>query len=126
MFEDVFSQNWWGSLYKDIRNYLSSCVLCAEMNTGYSPKIPLHPLNVPEGHFCSVHVDLLKIHTPSRGFNYILVIIYYEEFILKFGACKHLCIISDNEFINKWSKALNDLLGFKSIRTSVYKPTSIH
>ena len=88
---------------------------------GHSPKISLHPLDVPEGPFCSVHVDLLKIHTLSRGFSYILVIIddfskfvvtkalkkktasvviksIYEEFILKFGVCKNLCIISDNGF----------------------------
>ena len=92
-------------------------------------------------------MDLLKFHTPSRGKNYILVIIdsfsklvstkaikkktactvikaIYEEFILKFGMCKHLSIISDNglEFINSLSKTLYKLLGVKSIKTSVYKP----
>ena len=78
--------------------------------------------------FQTIHVDLLKFHTPSKGNNFILVIIdafpkfvitnaikkrtactvikaIYEEFILKFGMCKHLSIISDNglEFINRWS-----------------------
>ena len=50
----------------------------------------------------------------------------YEEFILKFGICKHLSIISDNgnEFINSWSKTLYKLLGVKSIKTTVYKPSS--
>ena len=50
----------------------------------------------------------------------------YEEFMLKFGMCKHLSIISDNglEFINRWSKTVCKLLGVKSIRTSVYKPTT--
>ena len=40
--------------------------------------------------------------------------------------CKHLSIISDNglEFINSWSKTVYKLLGVKSIRTSVYKPTT--
>ena len=40
--------------------------------------------------------------------------------------CKHLSIISDNglEFRNRWSKTLYKLLGVKSIRTSVYKPTT--
>ena len=40
--------------------------------------------------------------------------------------CKHLSIISDNglEFINGWSKTLYKLLGVKSIKTSVYKPTT--
>ena len=50
----------------------------------------------------------------------------YEEFILKFGMCKHLSIISDNglEFINGWSKTVYKLLGVKSFKTSVYKPTT--
>ena len=40
--------------------------------------------------------------------------------------CKHLSIISDNglEFINSWSKTVYKLLGVKSIKTSVYKPTT--
>ena len=50
----------------------------------------------------------------------------YEEFILKFGMCKHISIISDNglEFINRWSITVYKLLGVKSIRTSMYKPTT--
>ena len=48
----------------------------------------------------------------------------YEQFILQFGMCKHISIISDNglEIINSWSKTLYKLLGVKSIKTSVYKP----
>ena len=115
-------------------------------NTGHSPKIPLNPLEITSA---PIHVDLLKFHTPSNGNNFILVIIdafskfvitkaikkkmactvikaIYEEFILKFGMCKHLSIISDNGlvFINSWSKTLYKLLGVKSIKTSVYKPTT--
>ena len=118
-------------------------------NTGHSPKIPLNQLEIPSAAFQSIHVDLLKFHAPSRGSNYILVIIdsfskcvitkaikkktactvikaIYEEFILKFGMCLHLSIISDNglEFINGWSKTLYKLLGVKSIKTSVYTPTT--
>ena len=118
-------------------------------NTGHSPKIALNPLEIPSAPFQTIYVDLLKFHTPSKGNNFILVIIdafskfvitkaikkktactviktIYEEFILKFGMCKHLSIISDNglEFINSWSKTLYKLLGVKSIKTSVYKPTT--
>ena len=149
MFRSAILHVWWPSLYKDIQNYVSSCRLCAEMNTGHQPHIPLHPLEIPDGPFHTIHVDLLKFHTPSRGFNYVLVIIdafskfvvtkalkrktasvvikaIYEEFILKFGVFKHLCIISDNglEFVNKWSKSLYELLGIKSVRTTAYKPSS--
>ena len=75
-------------------------------------------IEIPSAPFQTIHVDLLKFHTPSRGNNYIFVIIdsfpkfvitkvikkktactviksIYEEFILKFGMCEHLSIISD-------------------------------
>ena len=112
-------------------------------------KYPLNPLEIPSASFQTIHVDLLKFHTPSRGNNHILVIIdafskfvitkatknktvwtvikaIYQEFILKFGMCKHLSIISDKglEFINSWSKTVYTLLGVQSIKTSVYKPTT--
>ena len=94
-------------------------------------------------------MDLLKFHTPSRGYNYILLIIdlfsngviakaikkktdskviktIYEEFILMFGMCKHLSIISDNELeiINSLSKTVYKLVGVELIKASVYIPTT--
>ena len=129
MYEDAIRHFWWINIYKDIQNYVSSCKLCLKTNTGHSPKIPLNPLEIPCAPFQTIHVDLLKFRTPSKGNNCILVIIdafskfvitkaikkktacavikaIYEEFIIKFGMCKHLSIISDNglEFINRWSK----------------------
>ena len=102
-----------------------------ETNTGHLLNIQLNPFDIPDGTYHTIHVDLLKFHTSSKGFKYIIVIIdsfskfvitkairnktaktviksIYEEFILKFGICKHLSIISDNgnEFINSWSKSL--------------------
>ena len=91
MYENALNKIWWNNMYKDIQNYVSSCTLCMETNTGHLPNIPLHP---------------------SKGYNYILVIIdsfskfvitkairhktatsvikvIYEEFILKFGICKN-------------------------------------
>ena len=149
MYEHALKKVWWNKMYRDIQNYVSSCRLCMETNTGHLPNIPLNPLDIPDGPFHTIHVDLLKFHTPSKGFNYILVIIdsfskfvitkairnktaknvikaICEEFILKFGICKHLSIMSDNgnEFISGWSKTLYKLLGVKSIGTSVYKPSS--
>ena len=143
MYEDAIRHFWWNNIYKDMQSYVSSCILCLKTNTGHSPKIHLNPLKIPSAPFQTIHVDLLKFHTPSRGNNFIIVIIdafskfkkktacsviraIYEEFILKFGMYKHLSIISDiqQELINRWSKSLYKLLGVKTIRTSVYKPTT--
>ena len=131
MYEDAIRHCWWNNIYKDMHNYVSSCKLCLKTNTGHSPKIPLTQLEIPSAPFQTIHVDLLKFHTPSKGNNFNLVIIdafskfvitkaikkktagtvikaINEEFILKFRMCKHLSIISDNglEFINRWSKTL--------------------
>ena len=63
-------------MYKDNQNYVSSCTWCMETNTCYFPHILLNPLDIPDGPFHTIHVDLLKFHTSSRCYNYILVIIY--------------------------------------------------
>ena len=119
MYEDAIRNFWWNNIYKDIQNYVSSCKLCLKTNTGPSPKIPLNPLEIPSAPFQTIQMDLLKFHTPSKGNNFIIVILdafskfvitkaikkktactvikaIYEEFILQFGMCKHLLIISDN------------------------------
>ena len=149
MYDDAIRHSWWNNIYKDMQNYVSSCKLCLKTNTWHSPKIHLNPLEIPSIPIQTIHVDLLKFHTPSKGNNFMLVIIdafkkfvitkaikkktacavitaIYEEFILNFGVCKHLSIISDNglEFVNRLSKVLYKLVGVKSIRTSLYKPTT--
>ena len=149
MYQEAISKVWWSSLYKNLQNYVSSCKLCLETNTGHLPKVPLKSLEIPRAPFKTIQIDLLSFHTPSKGYKYILVIIdsfsrhvviektknknsftimkiLYEKFILKYGFFEELCIISDNgtELVSSWSKALYKLLGITSIRTSVYKPSS--
>ena len=51
------------------------CKLYLKTNTGHSPKIPLNSFEIPSAPFQTIHVDLLKFHTPSKGNNFILVII---------------------------------------------------
>ena len=65
----------WNIIYKDMQNYVSSCKLCLKTNTGHSPQIPLTQLEIPSAPFQTIHVDLLRFHTPSKVNNFILVII---------------------------------------------------
>ena len=67
MYEDAIRHFWWNNIYKDMQNDVSSCKLCLKTNTGHSPKIPLNPLEIPSAHFQTIHVVLLKFHTPSKG-----------------------------------------------------------
>ena len=117
MYENALKKVYWNNMYKYIQNYVSSCRSCMETNTGHLPNVPLNPLDIPDGQFHTIHVDLLTFHTSSKGFNYILVIIdyfsksvitktirnktgqtviksIYEEFIWMLGLCKLLYIIS--------------------------------
>ena len=69
MYEDAI-RFWWNNIYKDMQNYGSSCKLCLNTNTGHS-----------SAHFQTIHVDLLKFLTLSKGNNFILVIIiFYMRF----------------------------------------------
>ena len=66
-----------------MQNYVSSCRLCLKTNTGHSLTIPLNPLGIPSAPFQTIHVDLLKFHTPSKGNNFILVIInMFSKFVI--------------------------------------------
>ena len=75
MYEDVFQHFWWNNIYKDMQNYVSSCKLCLKTNTEHSPNIPLNQLEIPSVHVQTINVDVLKFHTPSKGNNFIIVII---------------------------------------------------
>ena len=51
----------------------------------------------------------------------------YQEWFLRFGFLKHICyVVHDNglEFVNKWNKALFEIINVKSMKTSVYNPSS--
>ena len=147
MYMEAQKKVFWCHMYSDIQNYVGSCKLCMECNTGHAPKVPLVPLEAETQLFGTVHCDLLKFSKPSRGYNYILVLVdshsrfvvlkelrnktgscvlkaIYKEWILKFGIMSHLIHDCGLEFINSWNKMLCELTGIKSIKTSAYRPQS--
>ena len=66
-----------------MQNYVSSCKLCLKTNTEHSTKVQINPLEIPSAPFQTIHVVLLKFHTPSRGNNYMLVIIdSFSKFVI--------------------------------------------
>ena len=73
LYEDAIRHFWWNNIYKDIQNYVAGCKLCLKSDTGHSQRIHLNPLEIPSAPFQTIHVDLLKLHTPSKGNNFILV-----------------------------------------------------
>ena len=142
MYHSALSRFWWPGTYTYFENYVASCKVCLQSYKGHYTKIPLKPLSIPDGVFHTLHV----IHTHSKCFRYMLVIIdafskfvvvkclkskhanivtkaIYQEWFLRFGFPKHICyVVHDNglEFVNKWNKALFEIINVKSIKTSVY------
>ena len=134
----------------DVALYVKACKKCAEAKRGHYAKAPLVPLPVPEGPFRTLHIDTMKLHTPSCGYNYVLTIVdafskllitkalknksaiaiskaIFECVIQRYGCVvRELVVISDNakELTMSYTKALYKLLGVKNIKITPFSPSS--
>ena len=129
MYEDAIRHFWW-NIYKDTKDYFKPIRNTQCTFSNYSCGFIKVPYTVKRKQFHFSHYRRVKKIVITKAIKNktacTVIKAIYEEFILKFGMCKHLSIISDNglEFINRWSKTLYKLLGAKSITTSVYKLTT--
>ena len=116
----IKTRYFWPSMYKDINNYIKSCILCAQFNPRRQ-KTPgaLKPIKPPEGVWQLVSMDFHGPITPTsqRGNKYIIsltdvlskfvvtkavrdntaqtaVRFLKEDIITKFGTPR--CILTDN------------------------------
>ena len=141
---------YWPNMSTDVANYVRACPKCAETKYGNYSKAPLIPLPVPNGPFRVLHIDTLKLQTPSNGYNYILTIVdsfskllitkalknktaltiskaIFECVIQRYGCMvKELIIVSDNakELTMSYTKALYQLFGIKNITITPFSPSS--
>ena len=75
MYSKASTRFYWIGMYSDMQNYVSSCRLCMQTNTGHPPKVALKPLPVSTEPFASIHIDLLRFYSPYRKNQYIIVLI---------------------------------------------------
>ena len=75
MYSKASTRFYWIGMYSDMQNYVSSCRLCMQTNTGHPPKVALKPLPVSTEQFASIHIDLLRFYSPYRKNQYIIVLI---------------------------------------------------
>uniref|UniRef100_A0A8C6LC12 Gypsy retrotransposon integrase-like protein 1 n=1 Tax=Nothobranchius furzeri TaxID=105023 RepID=A0A8C6LC12_NOTFU len=67
---------WWSSLYKDVKEYVSACHVCAQQKgTNQPPAGLLSPLPVPSRPWSHIALDFVCGLPLSRGFNVILTIV---------------------------------------------------
>ncbi|CAF4644584.1 unnamed protein product, partial [Rotaria sp. Silwood1] len=140
----------WPSMYKDINNYVKSCITCAQYNPSRQ-KTPgkLRPIKPPEGVWQLVSMDFHgPINPPSRrGNKYIICLtdilskfvvakavrdntaqtvakFLKEEIISKFGTPR--CILTDNgtHFTSTLMNELIKQIGSTHLYTTPYHPQS--
>ena len=75
MYNKTRQRLFWIGMYGDMQNYVSSCKLCMQTNTGNLPRLALKPLPVASEPFASIHLDLLRFYTPSKKNQYVIVLI---------------------------------------------------
>ena len=66
MYSKATTKFYWQNMCSDIQNYVSSCKLCCQNNTGHDPKVALHSVQVANHPFELIHADILQIHSISN------------------------------------------------------------
>jgi transposase InsO family protein len=67
---------WWPSMKAEVRKYLRGCLMCQQNKAQRERKAaPLHPLEVPNGPWEEITIDLIGPLPPSKGHDAILVVV---------------------------------------------------
>ena len=140
----------WPKMSAETSEFVQQCHICLQANLGQQTKIPLQAVPpLPTGPLEHLNLDLLRISTPSKGYNYILVIVcqfskylvarplrnkssknlavaFFQHYIQIFGLPKTLTITQDNGMENRgvFTATLHKLLGIRTLFTTTYRPES--
>lgn len=67
---------WWPSLFRDVKDYVLACSVCARNKTRNQPPSGLlHPLPVPKRPWSHIALDFVTGLPPSKGFTTILTVV---------------------------------------------------
>jgi transposase InsO family protein len=146
--EEVKRYYWWPGVERYVKRYVSGCDACARAKPAIHPKGPLNPLDVPEGPWQVIGVDLVGTLPESYGYNMILVYVDHFTKQAHFVPCrnnitaegvadahvKHVFalhglpekIVSDRgtQFAARIMKELYNLLGIDMALSTAYHPQS--
>ena len=140
----------WPSMYKDVENYVKSCILCAQYNPRRQKALgKLRPIEPPQGVWQLVAMDFHGplVPTSTRGNKYIIALtdvlskfvvtravkdnsarttvrFLKEDIITKFGT--PTCLMTDNgtHFTSSLMKELVKEIGVTHLFTTPYHPQS--
>ena len=138
----------WRGMYKDVRNFIRSCIVCLKFKGRQHPLTHLGRYPVPSRKFSSVAVDLVgPLPLTESGHRFILTAVDYStryvlvsalktkaavevadaiwDSVIRNWGCPEV-LISDqgSEFRNQVLKRLAALAGFRQHHTTIYHAAS--
>jgi len=76
MMELIKRTYWWPGLRKDVKNYIQGCFKCQQNKVQHQKKAgELHPLDIPQGPWQEISIDIIGPLPESNGMDAIVVIV---------------------------------------------------
>ena len=138
---------YWRSMYKDVQQFIQTCVVCQSAKRNYTHKNAPHlSRGMPTHTFDRVSMDILKAgEEDALGYKYILTMVddlskwveayplktekaadvaeaMWSNWICRYGCMRTLHTDRGTNFTSKLMKALCELMGVKKTFTSSYRP----
>uniref|UniRef100_A0A8C1LM62 Gypsy retrotransposon integrase-like protein 1 n=1 Tax=Cyprinus carpio TaxID=7962 RepID=A0A8C1LM62_CYPCA len=141
----LMARFFWPGIHENVRRWCASCRECQLVNPPATPKAPLCPLPLMQVPFERIGMDLIgPLERSARGHRFALVLVDYAtrypeavplrtisaksvasalfQLISRVGIPKEILTDQGTAFMSRTIRELYELLGIKSIRTSVYHP----
>ncbi|CAM4612755.1 unnamed protein product [Leuciscus chuanchicus] len=141
----LMARFFWPGIHENVRKWCASCRECQLVNPPANPKAPLCPLPLMQVPFERIGMDLIgPLERSARGHRFALVLVDYAtrypeavplrtisaksvasalfQLISRVGIPKEILTDQGTAFMSRTIRELYELLGIKSIRTSVYHP----
>ena len=141
----IMARFYWPGIWADVRRWCAACPECQLVNHPATPKAPLRPLPLVEVPFERLGMDLIgPLDRSARGYRFVLVLVDYAtrypeavplrnisaksvaqalfQVISRVGIPKEILTDQGTSFMSRTLRELYELLGVRSIRTSVYHP----
>ena len=76
MLELIKKSYWWPGIKRDIKKYVQRCMKCQQNKVYYIKKAEeLHPLEIPDGLWQEISIDIIRPLLRSNDKNAIVVIV---------------------------------------------------
>ena len=139
--------NWWLGLKEDVKKYIQECVKCQQNKVQHQRKAgELHPLEIPEGLWQDISIDIIGPLPSSNGMDAIVVImdrftkmirlkatttnisleeivkVYRDEIWKIHGVPKTILSDRGPQFASKFIEDFTKVLGTKRKLSTAYHP----